>query len=216
MDKLRLPKSCKYFLKQQGYQKYKKIGKGMQGYIIKTVKNHKTIVIKIIFDKNHFKNETKLLYKLRYVPNIPTILFAKYHHNIYYIGMNYIHGKTLKQYVIDHPLINIDYIHLEFIFKQLVQIIHQIQQYNVYHMDIYDENILIDSNGIVYLIDFGVGYYDTLFIEEDKKMVDVYLIGALLKQFNNEFLQSPYLQKILQLTGPINNRMNIFYSLVQN
>lgn len=103
------------------------------------------------FDK--FIDEIKILNRIVY-PNIVRI----YNNYIYpnqqvgYIIMEYIeNAKSLNEYIRN----NIDT--LNHIFEQIINGFCYLEEHNLCHRDIRSNNILINSDGIVKIIDFGFG-----------------------------------------------------------
>ncbi len=105
----------------------------------------------------NFLEEIKILYKLNH-RNIVRI-YNYYAYNKIYTGfilMEYISGKNINEYFIDFlpwdgspaP---------DDIFIQLIDGFQYIEEHQIIHRDIREGNILIDNNGVVKIIDFGLG-----------------------------------------------------------
>lgn len=100
-----------------------------------------------------FIEEIKIMYLLSH-PNIVRI----YNYYLYpesntgYILMEYVEGSKIDNYLIFEN--NNVY---EDIFFQLIEGFKYLEENNILHRDIRNENILISNNGIVKIIDFGFG-----------------------------------------------------------
>ena len=103
-----------------------------------------------------FKKEIKIMYKLNH-PNIVRI----YNYYLYdemntgYILMEYIDGTTIDKFLSD-PLFFLED-DINDLFLQLIKAFASLEQNNIVHRDIRSSNIMVDKNGIVKLIDFGLG-----------------------------------------------------------
>jgi serine/threonine protein kinase len=79
-----------------------------------------------------------------------------------YIIMEYIHGSTLDKYLKG------DKGHkYETIKKKLQGTIDKMHKYGIKHNDLIGPNIMIDTNGKIYIIDFGMATYNLEFTPED-------------------------------------------------
>lgn len=104
-----------------------------------------------------FLQEIKIMYKLNN-PNIVRI----YNYYVYpeyftgYILMEYIEGVTIDEYFTNYTpgLTNPD---TNSVFIQLINGFQYLESCNVIHRDIRQGNIMIDNNGYVKIIDFGLG-----------------------------------------------------------
>lgn len=112
--------------------------------------------IKEQFYKN-FLDEIKILYKLNH-RNIVRIYNYYAYENIHtgYILMEYIDGKNIGKFIGDY-VAPLEEITLDDIFLQLIDAFCYIETHGVIHRDIREGNILIDKNGTVKIIDFGIG-----------------------------------------------------------
>lgn len=87
-------------------------------------------------------------------PNIVSIYDVGEDEEMHYIVMEYIKGKTLKQYIQEFsPLSAARSIH---IMKQLTSAIAHAHENGIIHRDIKPQNILMDEEGNVKITDFGI------------------------------------------------------------
>lgn len=112
--------------------------------------------IKEQFYKN-FLEEIKILYKLNH-RNIVRIYNYYAYEDIHtgYILMEYIDGKNIGEFIGDYDAL-FEEITLDDIFLQLIDAFCYIEAHGIIHRDIREGNILIDKNGTVKVIDFGIG-----------------------------------------------------------
>lgn len=74
-------------------------------------------------------------------------------HNYLYIITEYIEGKTLTQWMIDHPNPDID--EVRSIIEQISKGLRAFHRLEMLHQDLRPNNIMIDKTGTVKIIDFG-------------------------------------------------------------
>ena len=112
--------------------------------------------IEELFYKN-FLDEIKIMYKLNH-PNIVRIFNYYAYEDVCtgYILMEYIDGKNIGDFILGYfpPLESTS---LDNIFIQLVDAFCYMESCGIVHRDIREGNILIDKNGTVKVIDFGIG-----------------------------------------------------------
>lgn len=100
-----------------------------------------------------FKREAEAATSLDH-PHIVSIFDVGEENKVYYIVMEYVKGKTLKQYIREHGRLSVE---------ESIQIIRQIasgmvvaHDHGIIHRDIKPHNILIDEQGIAKVTDFGI------------------------------------------------------------
>nr|WP_106784116.1 Stk1 family PASTA domain-containing Ser/Thr kinase [Lysinibacillus timonensis] len=87
-------------------------------------------------------------------PNIVSIYDVGSDEDMHYIVMEYINGKTLKQYINEFsPLSPARSVH---IMKQLTSAIAHAHENHIIHRDIKPQNILVNEDGDVKITDFGI------------------------------------------------------------
>lgn len=135
--------------------------------------------IKEKFYKN-FLDEIKILYKLNH-QNVVRI-YNYYAYEQYYTGyilMEYIEGQTIKEFINDYYDFFAD-ISIDNIFYQTIDAFCYIESHNVIHRDIREGNIMVDKNGVVKIIDFGIG---KMLLQSDEQNSD-----SLVSQINRNGL----------------------------
>ncbi|NML14343.1 bifunctional protein-serine/threonine kinase/phosphatase [Azohydromonas caseinilytica] len=70
-----------------------------------------------------------------------------------YVAMEYVEGRTLAQWMIDHPRPSLDAV--RGIVAQIARGLRAFHRLEMLHQDLRPENILIDATGTVKIIDFG-------------------------------------------------------------
>lgn len=87
-------------------------------------------------------------------PNIVNIFDVGEEGSLHYLVMEYVPGKTLKEYIIDHSPVPPE--QAVKIMKQLASALAHAHQNQIVHRDIKPQNILMDSDGNVKITDFGI------------------------------------------------------------
>jgi serine/threonine protein kinase len=73
--------------------------------------------------------------------------------NYFYIVLEFIEGQTLAQWMIDNPKPSVESVRT--IIEQIAQGLRAFHRLDMLHQDLRPENIMIDTSGIVKIIDFG-------------------------------------------------------------
>lgn len=126
----------------------------------------------------NFLDEIKILYKLNH-PNVVRI----YNYYAYekectgYILMEYIEGQNIEEYFKGYIGL-FDPISLDMVFTQLVEGFSYIEKQGIIHRDIREGNILIDNNGTVKIIDFGIGKIFEKSDENDSLVEEINRAGS--------------------------------------
>ncbi|MGI2327236.1 Stk1 family PASTA domain-containing Ser/Thr kinase [Planococcus sp. YIM B11945] len=87
-------------------------------------------------------------------PNIVNIFDVGEDGNLHYLVMEYVPGKTLKEYIIEHSPVAPE--RAVEIMKQLASALAHAHHNQIIHRDIKPQNILMDDNGNVKITDFGI------------------------------------------------------------
>ncbi len=208
------------FIKQKDYEKITFLDKGSFGKVllIKDVFIDELFVVKKydpddILDENdkkrfykNFLDEIKILYKLNH-KNIVRIFNYYPYENIYtaYIIMEYIQGKNIKEYFDNEN--NLE--NLNSIFIQLIEAFAYIEEKGIIHRDIREKNILIDNNGIVKIIDFGLGKVFDIDKSEDT-------LNSIINRNNANTLPEEYFQKEYTIQTDIYYLGDLIYRVINN
>jgi serine/threonine protein kinase len=87
-------------------------------------------------------------------PNIVNIYDCGSEHNIYYIVMEYVVGRTLKEVIEENgPL---DYMTAVRYATGIASALKQAHDHSIVHCDVKSQNILIDTKGVAKITDFGI------------------------------------------------------------
>ena len=148
----------------------------------------KTLEIRDEFYKN-FLDEIRILYKMNH-PNIVRIYnyYAYKSISTGYILMEYINGVTIDKYLKEYDPFNSNGPTPDSVFSQLIDAFTYIEKHGVIHRDIREGNILIDAEGTVKVIDFGIGKaIDTEHIEDS--------LRSQINRMNSDTLPQEYFEK---------------------
>ncbi|EHF7477971.1 protein kinase, partial [Campylobacter jejuni] len=127
--------------------------------------------------------------------------------NIYtaYIIMEYIQGKNIKEYFDDEN--NLE--NLNSIFIQLIEVFAYIEEKGIIHRDIREKNILIDADGVVKVIDFGLGKVFDISKNEDT-------LNSIINRNDVDTLPEEYFQKEYTIQTDIYYLGDLVYRLINN
>ena len=144
------------------YKIQEKIGSGGQGTVYRALdtKLNRTVVIKILPPEltvktanfKRFEREAQLCSQLDH-PNICTIYDFHEANGVFYIAMQYVEGKNVRQLVSGRPL------ELKSALSIAIQVTDALayaHSKNIIHRDIKAGNIMVSSNGQAKILDFGL------------------------------------------------------------
>jgi serine/threonine protein kinase/Tfp pilus assembly protein PilF len=144
------------------YKILEKLGEGGMGevYLAEDTKLERKVALKFLpmeFTKNkeaneRFEREAKAAATLNH-PNIVTIYEINQHEDQTYIAMEYVEGETLKDRIASGPLPLAEVIDYT---TQICEGLHKAHEAGIVHRDIKPQNILIDKDGRVKILDFGL------------------------------------------------------------
>lgn len=100
---------------------------------------------------NSFRKEAEILGKFIHKGIVGLEDFFEEKGTVYLI-LEYCEGKTLKEYILEEDLTEIEIMK---IFEEIMEVIEEIHSKDVIHRDIKPSNIIIDKNRNVKIIDFG-------------------------------------------------------------
>ena len=149
-------------LKINQYKILEKIGSGGQGTVYKALdtKLNRTVVIKVLPPEltqktanfKRFEREAQLCSQLDH-PNICTIYDFHSADGVFYIAMQYVDGKNVRQLVAGRPL------ELKSALSIAIQVTDALayaHSKNIIHRDIKAGNIMVTESGQVKILDFGL------------------------------------------------------------
>lgn len=119
--------------------------------------------------KKHFLREAGILSKFSYLPHIVSINDIFEENGTIYIVMDYIDGITLKQYVEDNEPLNID--ELSTLITPVMRDISEIHKSGLLHRDISPDNLILGTDNMLHLIDFGSAGYENVGENELKTVI---------------------------------------------
>ncbi|TAH64063.1 MAG: Stk1 family PASTA domain-containing Ser/Thr kinase [Gottschalkiaceae bacterium] len=102
---------------------------------------------------NKFRRESQAAASLSH-PNIVSIYDVGVEDNVYYIVMEYVNGKTLKQYIREQGKLSIEE-SLDIAIK-IAEALSHAHENHIVHRDIKPHNILVTEDGRVKVTDFGI------------------------------------------------------------
>lgn len=148
----------------------------------------------------HFLDEIKILYKLNH-PNIVRIYnyYAYEEHCTGYILMEYINGKDIGKFFESYNKEDNRIVSIDELFVQLISAFAYIEEHDIVHRDIREGNIMIDVNGVIKIIDFGIG---KIFTSDENR--DDSLMGEI-NRFNSDTLPQEYYE------GEYTSQTDMFY-----
>lgn len=103
-----------------------------------------------------FLDEIKILHKLNH-RNVVRVYNYYAYPEIFtgYIVMEYIDGENLEDFISEYCIFS--RVSIDNVFIQLIEGFRYIETNGIVHRDIREGNILLDRNGVVKIIDFGIG-----------------------------------------------------------
>lgn len=145
------------------YQLLSEIGSGGMARVYKALDRYlqRYVAIKIL--KDEFKHDAEFLKRFEIEaqaaaslthPNIVQIYDVGTENGIYYIVMELVEGITLKEYIREKGAL--DWREAVDIVRQICSALNKAHSRNIVHRDIKPQNILITSDGIPKVTDFGI------------------------------------------------------------
>jgi eukaryotic-like serine/threonine-protein kinase len=160
------------------YQIQRKLGAGGMAdvYLAEDQELGRRVAIKILNDRHanddqfieRFRREAKNAAALNH-PNIVSIYDRGNAEDTYYIAMEYLDGKTLKQLIISRGAAPVN-VAIEYA-RQILSALRFAHRHGIVHRDIKPHNVLVDSEGRVKVTDFGIARAGTSQMTETGSIV---------------------------------------------
>ena len=145
------------------YELLEKIGEGGMAHVYRGWDSllRRTVAIKVLKDQmtgdsafvQRFRREAQAAAGLSH-PNIVNIYDVGEEENTHFFVMEYLHGKTLKEYIREKGRISAD--EAVIIASRIVEALAQAHAAGVIHRDIKPQNIIFSHNGQIKVADFGI------------------------------------------------------------
>ncbi len=145
------------------YELLEKIGEGGMAHVYRGWDSllRRTVAIKVLKDQmtgdsafvQRFRREAQAAAGLSH-PNIVNIYDVGEEENTHFFVMEYLHGKTLKEYIREKRRIPAD--EAVTIASRIVEALAQAHAAGVIHRDIKPQNIIFSHNGQIKVADFGI------------------------------------------------------------
>ena len=100
-----------------------------------------------------FLAEARKMAKIHLIPEIVTVRETFEENNTAYIAMDYIPGTTLKNHIRTHGCIS--YSECATLLLPLIEGLAKVHEQGIIHRDISPDNLMLSTNGKVYLLDLG-------------------------------------------------------------
>ncbi len=171
MENREIPETYIKHLRKQGFFYLERIGRGSSGSVFKATQKSlgRPVAIKV-FDSFFYRNDSAV--KSRFIRE--SRILAKINHSAIpfvltrglintdeteapYTVMQFIDGITLDEYLSSHGALSLDdsVNHL----WRLLDALDAVHRAQIVHRDISPHNIMISSSGLIYLIDFSIGFH---------------------------------------------------------
>lgn len=171
----------------EGYSKLLKIGEGGMAYVYRGIQEslQRPVAIKLLINdlsrdeeaRHRFDRESYIIARLTHPNIIHVIDRGITADEMPYFVMEYVEGLDLGTASKINEISHTDKID---IIIQLLKALAYAHQNNVIHRDIKPENILIDDNGNVKILDFGIAQ----FYEDKKELTNQTTSGTIMGTYN--------------------------------
>jgi len=145
------------------YRIIRLLSRGGEGYIYlvqDTLNNNQICVMKQMYlgpqDLNGIEKDYQIFSGL-YHPNIVQVIDFFWDNNVFFVLMNYVAGENLKDFLRrqSKPVDEIKVLNWALKLAHVLRFLHE-RPIPIFHADIAPENIVINPNGELVLIDFGI------------------------------------------------------------
>jgi len=146
----------------EGFHLLEELGGGSQGIVYKAEQlgTRRLVALKVIregafagkSERRRFENEVELASRLSH-PNIVALFTCGHDQGRDYYAMEFVEGEPLDVYLENR---NLDVSPTLLLFQQICEAVSYAHQRGIIHRDLKPSNILVDTAGVVHILDFGL------------------------------------------------------------
>jgi serine/threonine protein kinase len=147
------------------YQIVRQLGHGGMSrvYLASDTRDQQAVVLKFPHDEligdisvyERYKREAEIGNRVKH-PHVQHLLNPGEHHSEEYLVMEYIHGRTLREYMEENNNQPFSVPEALRIALQICDALAYCHEHGVFHRDIKPENIMVQDDGSIKIIDFGI------------------------------------------------------------
>lgn len=162
------------------YDNIQKVGQGAIGTLYKARDKEltRTVALKVLNNKflknkknlSRFKKEAATTARLSH-PNIVTVYDIGEVPSGYYLSMEFIEGKNLSKIIDENKEQGLTFSRILYILKALLKALDYSHRKGVVHRDIKPKNVMINREGEIKIVDFGVAVVRDYSREEDEEAI---------------------------------------------
>src|SRR5260370_24036408 len=164
------------------YRLLQEVGQGGMAIVYKAEDTtlHREVAVKVLHphlagqqeSRDRLQREAHAVAKLRHENILEIFDYSGPDSAESYIVTEFIHGKTLKLFLAEHPLPFPEV--AEMISSEVARALEHAHQFGVIHRDVKPENVMIRDDGLIKLTDFGIAQI----IDKERMTVTGQLLGS--------------------------------------
>src|SRR5260370_22125996 len=164
------------------YRLLQEVGQGGMAIVYKAEDTtlHREVAVKVLHphlagqqeSRDRLQREAHAVAKLRHENILEIFDYSGPDSAESYIVTEFIHGRTLKNFLVDNPLPFPEV--AEMIASEVARALEHAHQFGVIHRDVKPENVMIRDDGLVKLTDFGIAQI----VDKERMTVTGQLLGS--------------------------------------
>lgn len=164
------------------YRLLQEVGHGGMAVVYKAEDTtlHREVAVKVLHphlagqeeSRARLQREAHAVAKLRHENILEIFDYSGPDSDESYIVTEFIHGRTLKSFMVEHPLPFPEL--AEMIASEVARALEHAHQFGVIHRDVKPENVMIRDDGLIKLTDFGIAQI----IDKERMTVTGQLLGS--------------------------------------